>query len=421
MKKLLVLGGISAMSDIVISARKMNYYVIVADYLENSPAKKYADEAWLVSITDVDKLEYMCAEKHIDGVMNYCIDPGQKPYRELCSRLGLPCIAGKKQFDIMTNKDRFADALVQNGLQTVQSYEREESDGYSNIVYPVVVKPVDGRASKGISICHSEGELKKGISVALGQSNCRKVRIETYQSLPEICAKYFVADGRIFFTTMADVHIGRLEDGTRVYLGTQTYPSIYLDKYLETTHNKVCRFIHSIGVENGALSFTGFYDNGVFRFFDPSLRMGGAQDWIVAYAASGINIANRLSYFAVHGNMGDVATLDGLDLAFRNCHSALFYINIGKGTIEDISGIDSAIMTKGVVGFHCCHKRGDAIESIGTADNVAMRFVLSCDTKKELVSAMQCIQSLISIRDYDGNDMIVAPFDAATWGGYTSL
>ena len=43
-RALLVLGAISAISEIVIDAKKMGYYVIVTDYLENSPAKKYADE-----------------------------------------------------------------------------------------------------------------------------------------------------------------------------------------------------------------------------------------------------------------------------------------------------------------------------------------------------------------------------------------
>ena len=56
MKKLLILGAISAMIDIVKDAKKMGYYVIVTDYLEDSPAKKYADETWLLSIDDVDAI-----------------------------------------------------------------------------------------------------------------------------------------------------------------------------------------------------------------------------------------------------------------------------------------------------------------------------------------------------------------------------
>ena len=53
-KALLVLGAISAINEIVIDAKNMGYYVVVTDYLTSSPAKKYADETWMLSIDDVD-------------------------------------------------------------------------------------------------------------------------------------------------------------------------------------------------------------------------------------------------------------------------------------------------------------------------------------------------------------------------------
>ena len=74
-KALLMLGAISAMNEIVIDAKKRGYYVIVTDYLSNSPAKKYADETWMLSIDDVDGIVEKCKERNVDGVMNYCIDP----------------------------------------------------------------------------------------------------------------------------------------------------------------------------------------------------------------------------------------------------------------------------------------------------------------------------------------------------------
>ena len=103
-KALLVLGAISAMNEIVIDAKQMGYYVVVTDYLENSPAKRYADETWMLSIDDVDGIVAKCKERNIDGVINYCIDPGQKPYQQICEKLGVPCVAGLEQFEIMTNK-----------------------------------------------------------------------------------------------------------------------------------------------------------------------------------------------------------------------------------------------------------------------------------------------------------------------------
>lgn len=44
-RKLLVLVGIAVIEDIVIKAKTKGYYVIVTDYLTDSPAKKVADES----------------------------------------------------------------------------------------------------------------------------------------------------------------------------------------------------------------------------------------------------------------------------------------------------------------------------------------------------------------------------------------
>jgi formate-dependent phosphoribosylglycinamide formyltransferase (GAR transformylase) len=76
-KVLLVLGGLAQVCDIVEDAKKKGVYVIVADYLESSPAKKMADESHMISITDVEGIVQLCKERHVDGVMNYCIDPGK--------------------------------------------------------------------------------------------------------------------------------------------------------------------------------------------------------------------------------------------------------------------------------------------------------------------------------------------------------
>jgi oxygen-independent coproporphyrinogen-3 oxidase len=68
-KAILMLGAISAMNEIVIDAKKMGYYVIVTDYLENSPAKKHADETWMLSIDDVEGIVAKCRERNVDGVI----------------------------------------------------------------------------------------------------------------------------------------------------------------------------------------------------------------------------------------------------------------------------------------------------------------------------------------------------------------
>ena len=411
-KVLLILGAISVLNGIVKAARDKGYYVIVTDYYENSPAKRYADESWMLSIDDVDGIVQKCKSSGVDGIMNYCIDPGQKPYQQIAEKLGLPCVAAFEQFDIMTNKDKFTDCCKQYGIGVIPEYNIEDiHDATNKIEYPIMIKPVDSRASKGLFVAYNRQEALKGIDYALSFSKRKKIRIEKFLHCPEICAKYVACDGNVYFTTMADVYTCYTPTGERVYLGTQVYPSKYYDEYIQTTNDKVISMIKGIGIRNGATSFTGFYDKGVFRFFDPSLRMGGAQDWDVAKAASGVDISELLTNFAMTGQMGDTKEICRIDRAFAKKCSALLYFDILPGKIKVFDGVGAASAVPGVVGYHQCHIIGDEIKRIGTSDNVAIRFVLSCDTKDMLIETIQTIQKIIRIEDTEGKNMIVSPFN----------
>ena len=410
-KVLLILGAISAMNEIVIDAKKKGYYTIVTDYLENSPAKKYADEAWLLSIDDVDGIVEKCKLRGVDGVMNYCIDPGQKPYQQICERLGLPCVAGQKQFDIMTNKDKFARCCLSHGLDVIPKYNMDgelQPQDYDGLEYPVMVKPVDGRASKGLFVAYSPEEMDSAIQYALSFSKRKEVVIEKYLKCPEFCAKYVACDGEIYFSSMSDVWDSVLPDGTRVYMGTSTYPSKFCKEYLETTNDRVIEMLKDIGIKNGAMSLTGFYDEGHFRFFDPSLRMGGAQDWRVVEAACGVNIANLLTDFAMTGRMGEQETVRKIDKAFLSKCSALLYYDVMEGQIDKIEGVDAVLKLPGVVGYHQCHFEGDVIKGYGTANNVCLRFVLSCKSREEFIDTVEKANKAIRILDTSGRN-IVAP------------
>ena len=413
-KALLVLGAISAMNEIVIDAKKMGYYVIVTDYLENSPAKKYADETWMLSIDDVDGIVEKCKERNVDGVMNYCIDPGQKPYQQICEKLNIPCVSGFEQFDIMTNKDKFAACCIKYGLDVIPKYNLDREitpNDYINLEYPVMIKPVDGRASKGIIVVEKPDDMAKSIEYSLSFSKRKEVIIEKFLKCPEFCAKYIASDGEIYFSTMSDVWDSVLPDGTRVYMGTSTYPSKFYSEYIKTTNDKVINMLKSIGIKNGAMSFTGFYDNGKFRFFDPSLRMGGAQDWRVVEAACGVNIANLLTNFALTGSMGNNEEIKKIDCAFANKCSALLYYDLTIGEISEINGIEEILKLPGVTGYHQCHHIGDKIESYGTSNNVAIRFIVSCDTRDEFISTVKKANSLIEIKDVNGCNMIAPKYN----------
>lgn len=412
-KVLLVMGGFAQVLDIVENARKKGIYVIVTDYLENSPAKEIADENYMISITDVEGIVDLCRSRNVDGVMNYCIDPGQKPYQQICERLGLPCYGTKEQFDIMTNKDIFKKACMENGVDVIPEVNLDE---LHVVEFPIVIKPADGRASKGTTICFSEGDVSDAIKTALSYSNRGKIVAEKFISGQEVVIKYFVCDGEIVLTSMADLYTCYTKEGKRAYIGTQIFPSKYYELYKKTADNKVRDMIRSLGIKNGPLSFDGFVDGGRFRFFDPSFRMGGAQDWRIIEAITGVNISDLLTNFALTGNMGDCSSIYEIDGKFVEKSSAMLYFLVREGRIGKIIGLHEALKIKSVIGYHMSHIESDVVRYPGTSDHVVMRLLLVCNDRGQLKEDIIRIENLISIVDEEGKDMLLPNFDVGLIG-----
>jgi biotin carboxylase len=414
-KVLLVMGGFAQLCDIVENAKKKGIYVIVTDYLENSPAKKIADESYMVSITDVNGIVNLCRERNVDGVMNYCIDPGQKPYQQICEYLGLPCYGTEEQFNIMTNKDFFKKECLKYGLDIIPEFLLDANfrkEDVNKLIFPVVIKPADGRASKGFSICYDELGVSDAVNEALLYSKRGKFVVEKFISGQEFVVKYFVCDGEIHLTSMADLYTCYTKEGKRAYIGAQVFPSKYYQLFAETTDDKVRGMIRGMGVKNGAMSFDGFIDDDKFRFFDPSYRMGGAQDWRIVAKITGINISELLTNFALTGTMGDCSKIRELDKGFTEKSSAMLYFLVREGKIGEIKGLEEIINISSVIGYHMSHVEGDVVSFSGTSDHVVMRILMVCNDIIQLKNDITKIQDLVTILDEKGNDMLLPNFDA---------
>ena len=162
-KKLLVMGGMRISCEIVRQAKKMGIFTYVADYnpIELSPAKTIADRAIDLDITDVDAVVDAIKHEGIEGVIVGFNDMLLPFYADICEKAGLPCYGTREQFEILTSKDRYKNLCRQFGVPTIQEYQFEDKD----ILYPVLVKPVDSSGSRGITICHDKNELEAAVKI----------------------------------------------------------------------------------------------------------------------------------------------------------------------------------------------------------------------------------------------------------------
>lgn len=161
-KKLLVLGANPETAGFVIKAREMGVFAIVTDYDPHAWAKKHASRSYNIDASDVEALYQMAVDEQVDGVMVGVAEALLPAYEQFCARLRVPCFGTSKLFDLLTNKDKFKSACREHDVPVVQEYAlsvNPTDDEIAGIPLPVVVKPVDNRSSRGISVCRTEREI----------------------------------------------------------------------------------------------------------------------------------------------------------------------------------------------------------------------------------------------------------------------
>lgn len=166
-KRLLILGGVTHTINIVTEAQKLGAYVIVTDYLVDSPAKRYADKSYMISTTDIDAVVNLCQEERIDGILTQYVDMLLPYYANICKKANLPCYGDEYLFRMAIDKTEFKKTCKKYGVPVTCEYEIDDNfENINKIDFPVVVKPVDSSGSRGFSICNNSDELITGYKKA---------------------------------------------------------------------------------------------------------------------------------------------------------------------------------------------------------------------------------------------------------------
>ncbi len=414
-KKLLVLAGAGVHCRLVETAKQMGVYTIVTDYLksEDSPAKSLADEQWMLNITDVEGIVERCKEENVDGVVSVCIDPAQRPYQQICEKLNLPCFGNEEQFFALTDKPTFKRLCKECGADVIEEFSLEDVVS-GKIEFPLFVKPVDSRGSRGQTICHSMSELYKAIEFASAESTNGKYIIEEYMGgKQDFSLTYLVCAGTPYLVRTADRHLGRIEDGMSRQTIASISPSVYTKMCLEHVDSKARAFIKRLGIKNGPVLMQGFVVGNTIKFYDPGLRFPGNEYERLFASATGVNLMEILIEFALGKDISVHAPR--LDKVYDLCDKRILQImyNIGPGKIKSIKGLEILRECDKVLDIQQRHFVGDTITSTGDIKQRACEIdILIDDTPEEIKRIIEYVESTVEYLDENGNDMHISALNA---------
>lgn len=412
-KRLLVLGGGAAALDVVLEAKKLGYYVIATDYLQGGAAKEKADKSYQISTADIEELKKLIEKEKIDGVFCGPSEFNIINVMKLCKASGLRFYASEEQWDTCANKSSYKQMC--NTFKVPCAPEFDIADR-ANIKYPVIVKPVDGNSSRGITVCSKEDELEDAYTRALKASESKKALVEKFVESEGIGfnVRYIANKGEIYLVLTGDTYTVAEKEKEGLINAVGIYPSKYTQYYIENIDENVKRMFKAEKIENATFFMQALVEDEIY-FHEMGLRLSGGLLYKLVEPLTGVNDMKMMIRYAVEGEFATQEEIQKIDPYMGGKKACIFNIPLKVGTIAEIDGIQKIKDSIQLEALNTYYKIGDEIKPqyIGTIQQHFGRFKFIADSEEEIIEKIDFIQRNLDIKDMDGKDMIYKYFDTA--------
>ncbi len=407
-KKMLLIGGVRPACEIINEAKKMGVETFVTDYLENSPAKKVADHAFMVDATDVDAVVQLCKEQNIDGIITGYVDLLLPYCQRICQKMGKPFWGNAENINMSINKVKFKIACEKSGVPIVP-WKKANRDNYLDVIKtinpPVVVKPVDNSGSRGVYKCSEISNLKECAEKALEYSKCGEILIEkAMDTNHEFSAYYIINQGQSYLTGLGDRYVNDSDKEIAPIAQGMLLPSVHLKQWMEQIDPCIRKFFSDNDMNNGFVFLQGFYDNKNFYIHEIGFRLNGGFSYKIVEHYSKYNQIQELIKFSLTGEM-DQSEIKKSD-PFFDGYGMIITISLKPGEIKNISGIDKIESTNGVLKFYQLHDIGEQLFSRGTTAQYFAYVLCATKTKEEMNNIIKTINENLVVTNTNDQSML---------------
>ena len=411
-KKLLILGGTSASLDLVRSAKEMGIYTVVTDDCPNRVAKDIADEKALISTTDIPALCKLIKEKKIDGVFCGPSEFNLRNVIKVCEESGLPCYTDTKTWDKCANKDVFKSYCREYDVDCAPEYSITLNTSFEElekIDYPIIIKPVDGSSSAGISVCERADEVRVALEKAYSASKSKKIIAEKFiENNGEIFSvRYLLKDGEAYPYFLMDTYVADPVHKTSLISAFTCAPSKYLDYYMENMDMKVRKMLKGMGLKNGTAFIQSLPYNGKIYFHEMGYRLSGGFIYKLTQPLMGVNDFKMMIRLALGDTDAIVGEIEKIDISCKGKFGAQLMAPLNIGTISKIEGVEDIKNHPCVCDYLQYYNVGDTIENrvIGTLGQHFCRITFLCDSHSEMISLIDLFQKTLCVYDENNKKM----------------
>lgn len=387
----IVLGGTVPHVSLVQKLKSRGYYVILADYTKNPPAKELADEHVFVSTLDIAAVLRLAKERLASLIISTSIDQSNATCCYVAEKLNLPHPYSYETALNVTNKGLMKKIFVECEIPTSSFVVVCSTEDYAlkYVRFPAVVKPVDCNSSKGVVRVDSKQEMLAAVKNALELSRTNSAIVEGFNVGFEIqvdCLAY--ENGADVLLTRQKRHI---KDETNMVLQSigSIVPAQLSEKLMTQAHEIADKIMKGFGLRNTPFFYQAIVTNEGVQVLEFAPRSGGGLSSYMLEKFVGYDVveAGICSFL----NTPIPRKSKSIDKSYL---TTLLYMN--AGVFDKVVGLERLKDEDVILDYFVYRHSGAILDDDMRSSNRIASFVIAGNDEEE---AMQKYQRAISVID----------------------
>lgn len=398
----IVLGGTVPHVTLIKKLKDRGYHVVLVDYLDNPPAKEFADEHIQASTLDQHRVLEIARENSASLVISTCIDQANSVCCYVAEKLNLPHPYSYKTSLDVTNKGLMKQIMADNAIPT-SSYiltDSVENIDWSKISYPAVVKPVDCNSSKGVHRVDTKEETIQRVSEALELSRTHRAIIEDYNQGEEIqvdCVS--TKDGvKVVLTRQKKKIAGK---GNQMVLNSigSIFPAPLTDNLYQKAQEIAQKIASSFGLLNTPFFYQAIVTEKGIQVLEFAPRIGGGLSYYIIKELVGFDVVEA----AIDSFIGKDITF--CDHQLTKCYSTNLLYMI-PGIFDHVEGLQE-LKDSGIAhDIFVMKNKGAEVDSDMRSSNRVAAFILEAQSYSKLNELERKAIESIELRDKNGKPLL---------------
>lgn len=375
-------------------------YIILVDMSSSAKAIPYADKFLPISTMDKEAVLNAAKEEKIDYILTACGDQPLSTMAYVSAKMGLPCYLTEEDVKNLTNKLYMKQMMVKNDIPTSKFVSITKDWNYSDfseLRYPLVVKPVDSNGSKGVKKVENQDELDIYLQEAFKYSISGDVIVEEFNKGEEVSIDIYVEGTQVKLLSV--VSLNKIKQNKKSFTIVQScYPPSFdcsMDEIIVIGQ----KIANTFKLHDTPLLIQAIQTVEGLKVVEFSARMGGGSKFRSIETYSGVDIMN-VYVDMVMGNKPHIIP----QKLVNNASMTFVYCNPGK--YVSLYGFDE-LVRDGVIKYYYTYKTPNTIiEKADTSSDRVAGFMIVGNSAEEVKEKVSYANSILKVLDNNGNDIM---------------